>query len=206
MITIIITLLVLLLGIFMLRSQNYEFPGVLLILTSGFWLAIHILMVNTQNLEYERFLVKRDSFEQTLKYVRENGNPYESAAIVKEIADYNIELAMTKRDNKKAFFGQYIDDRFESLTPIKQVAMIAFILTLIYILCILPMYFWTKVVLDKTKSRYNVSTADKIFILITILIPGVNLVTGIIFWTLEYPYAYRHKFKTFNKIFDIIFS
>ena len=206
MITIIITLLVLLLGIFMLRSQNYEFPGVLLILTSGFWLAIHILMVNTQNLEYERFLVKRDSFEQTLKYVRENGNPYESAAIVKEIADYNIELAMTKRDNKKAFFGQYIDDRFESLTPIKQVAMIAFILTLIYILCILPMYFWTKIALDKTKSRYNVSTADKIFILITILIPGVNLVIGIIFWTLVYPYAYRHKFKTFNKIFDIIFS
>ena len=119
MITIIITLLVLLLGIFMLRSQNYEFPGALLILISGFWLAIHILMVNTQNLEYERFLVKRDSFEQTLKSVRENGNPYESAAIVKEIANYNIELSMLKLDNKKAFFGQYIDDRFESLTPIK---------------------------------------------------------------------------------------
>ena len=84
--------------------------------------------------------------------------------------------------------------------------MIAFILTLIYILCILPMYFWTKIALDKTKSRYNVSTANKIFILITILIPGVNLVIGIIFWTLKYPYAYRHKFKTFDKIFDIIFS
>ena len=68
------------------------------------------------------------------------------------------------------------------------------------------MYFWTKVALDKTKSRYNVKTADKIFILITILIPGVNLVIGIIFWTLEYPYAYKHKSKTFDKIFDIIFS
>ena len=119
MITLIITLLVPLLGIFMLRSQNYEFPVALLILISGFWLVVHIIMVSTQNLDYERFLVRRDSLEQTLKSVRENGNPYESAAIVKEIADYNIELAMAKRNNKKAFFGQYIDDRFESLTPIK---------------------------------------------------------------------------------------
>ena len=51
MITIIITLLVLLLGIFMLRSQNYEFPGVILILTSGFWLAIQIELNQVKHLK-----------------------------------------------------------------------------------------------------------------------------------------------------------
>ena len=119
MITTIITVLVIALGFYLVKTEEFEFLGTLLTLSAVFWLLTHILMIGTQNLEYERFLIRRDSFEQTLKSVRENGNPYESAAIVKEIADYNIELAMTKRDNKKAFFGQYIDDRFELLTPIK---------------------------------------------------------------------------------------
>lgn len=68
--------------------------------------------------EYERFVRKRDSFEDTLKASRESGNTYESAAIVKEVAEWNEKLAGFKYSNT-TIFERFTDDRFMDLKPIK---------------------------------------------------------------------------------------
>ncbi len=83
------------------------------------YLIIHSIVWGLVSYEYGLFVEKRNSFEQTLKFARANGNKYESAAIVKEVAQWNIELAKYKYNNKTLFLDQYIDDRMESLEPIK---------------------------------------------------------------------------------------
>lgn len=59
------------------------------------------------------------AIESTLAQSRLNGNEYESAAIVKEVSEWNINLAEFKYNNQNWYIGQFIDDRFENLNPIK---------------------------------------------------------------------------------------
>ena len=46
-------------------------------------------------------------------------NNIESAAVLKDIIDFNTSLAKMKYYNKTFLFGQYVDDRIESIEPIK---------------------------------------------------------------------------------------
>lgn len=85
----------------------------------GLWFIIHILIILTQGYYFELFVEKRNSFEMTLQNSREKGNDLEAAAIVKEVAEWNMKLAEDKFDNKHWYLGQFVDDRIETLNPIE---------------------------------------------------------------------------------------
>lgn len=120
MITLIILVALVAIGwVVAVRSYDYEPQGAILAILSGICLLIHLALIELKSYDYELFVVKRNAFAETLKSARENGNEYETAAIVKEVANFNAELASYKYNNKTIFLDQYIDDRFDSLEPIE---------------------------------------------------------------------------------------
>lgn len=119
MMTLIILIVLLAIGIRLTYTDNLWILGVIMAVCFGAYLPIHSFAWGLVSYEYGLFLEKRNAFEQTLKVARENGNEYETAAIVKEVAQWNVKLAESKYDNKTLFFDQYIDDRVELLKPIK---------------------------------------------------------------------------------------
>ena len=123
MITLIIfTVLTVLTGVgiyFLTRGWDYEILGFIFTIIFGLWLIAHTICILTVSYDYEMFVVKRDAFEKTLNDSRKNGNDYETAAIVKEVATWNISLAEKKYYNNTLFFDIYVDDRIELLEPIK---------------------------------------------------------------------------------------
>lgn len=102
-----------------IKSWDYDILGVLMAIVFGVALFIHSLAFGLKTYSYEIFVEKRNSFEKTLDNARENGNEYETAAIVKEVSDWNMKLASAKYDNKTFLLDQYIDDRIEDLEPIQ---------------------------------------------------------------------------------------
>lgn len=123
MITFFILLALLILGIVVFCKGSYynniDILGFTLILVSSMFLLIHLISVFLVSYEYEIFVEKRNAFEQTLNESRKSTNPYETAAIVKEISEWNKELAERKYDNKTILFDQYIDNRIDDLDYIK---------------------------------------------------------------------------------------
>lgn len=119
MTTLVILIILIVIGIFLMRSCDYDFHGFMMCLVFGFWLVMHLIAWSLSSYEYGLFLEKRNAFEQTLNEARKNGNEYETAAIVKEVAEWNQKLAEIKYDNKTLFYDQYIDDRIEMVKPIK---------------------------------------------------------------------------------------
>ena len=120
MITGIILAVLIGIGIYLVnKSYDYDMLGGLMCVLFGIYLVVHLFALALVNYEYGMFVEKRNAFEQTLKLSRENGNDYETAAIVKEVAQWNIKLAERKYDNKTFVLDQYIDDRIETLEPIK---------------------------------------------------------------------------------------
>lgn len=96
-------------------SSNWHFP----MWISLFILILHSIELSMVSYDYRLYVNKRDAFIQTLETSRANGYTYETAAIVSSIADRNIELARKKFKNKTFLFDCYIDDRIETLEPIK---------------------------------------------------------------------------------------
>ena len=119
MITIIILIGLVSIGGYLTTKWDYDMLGVMMCVIFGIYLIIHSLAFGLVSYEYGLFVEKRNAFELTLKEAREGGNEYETAAIVKEVAIWNVKLAEHKYDNKTMFFDQYIDDRVEMLEPIK---------------------------------------------------------------------------------------
>lgn len=120
MITFIILIPMIIWGIYLFKkSYDYEGLGLLLIIFGVTYLIIHSLAFGLKSYEYELFVVKREAFVESLNYARENKLEYESMAILKEITVWNQELAEAQYDNKTLFLDQYIDDRVETLKPIK---------------------------------------------------------------------------------------
>jgi small-conductance mechanosensitive channel len=119
MITLIILILLITIGGYLTTKRDYDLLGVVMCLIFGLWVLYHSIFYFTVSYKYGLFVEKRNAFEQTLKEARENGNEFETAAIVKEISEWNQELAEYKYKNKTLFFDQYIDDRIELLEPIK---------------------------------------------------------------------------------------
>ena len=107
-------------------SKEYEWSldgiaifSLLVAILSSILLIIHIVFFAIKPYTYGEFAARRSSFEQTLGNARINGNQYEIATIVRDIADWNIELASLQYSNSTDFLDQYIDDRIETLKPIK---------------------------------------------------------------------------------------
>ena len=120
MITLIILIVLTGIGIYIIKtSWDYEGLGILMSVIFGVCLLIHTIGILKVNYDYGIFVVKRDAFEKTLTESRKKGNDFETAAIVKEVAEWNVKLAEYKYDNTIWYFDQYVDDRIESLDPIE---------------------------------------------------------------------------------------
>lgn len=119
MITLIILIVLVATGGYLTTKWDYEILGALMCIIFGLLLLIHSIAWGTASYNYGLFVEKRNAFERTLNEARKNANEYETAAIIKEVAQWNQKLAEYKYDNKTLFFDQYIDDRVELLEPIK---------------------------------------------------------------------------------------
>ena len=121
---IILIILIVLITIGVILTLNYKYfkyedIGIVLVTTFGMYLTIHIIGWSTAKYSYNKFVVKRNAFIETLNNARKNNNIYEQAAIVKQISEWNTELADRKYDNNTFIFGDYFDNRIELLEPIK---------------------------------------------------------------------------------------
>ena len=120
MITLIILTVLTGVGIYLINKVwEYDIFGGFMAVIFGVWLVIHAISLLTVSYEYELFVAKRNAFEKTLNDSRKNGNEYETAAIVKQVAEWNVRLAEYKYDNTTLYFDQFIDDRVEDLEPIE---------------------------------------------------------------------------------------
>jgi hypothetical protein len=120
MITLIILTVLTGIGIYLIiKSWDYEVLGMVITFLFGSWLIIHTICILTVSYGYKMFVVKRDAFEKTLNDSRKNGNDFETAAIVKDVAEWNVKLAEYKYDNTTLYFDQFIDDRIDTLEPIE---------------------------------------------------------------------------------------
>ena len=117
--TLIILIVLVALGGYLTTKWYYATLGIIMCVTFGTCLIIHSVAWGRVSYEYGLFVERRNAFEQTLKITRENGNKYETAAIVKEVIQWNMQLAEAKYVNKTLYFDQYIDDRIELLEPIQ---------------------------------------------------------------------------------------
>lgn len=100
------------------RSDTWGFVGILVTMFSITIMTLHIIALSLMSFQYREFMAKRDAFETTLKEARLHNNPYESAAILQNISQWNVELAKIQFQNKTFLFDQYIDDRIETVKPI----------------------------------------------------------------------------------------
>ena len=119
MLTLIILIGLIILGVYLSTLWDYESFGSLLLILSSFYLLIHCIAFFSTSYNFDLFVEKRNAFEQTLKDSRETGREYETAAIVSEVAKWNVRLAVQKYDNTTYYFDQYVDDRVKLLEPIK---------------------------------------------------------------------------------------
>lgn len=108
------------LGIFIVRkSYDYEFFGIIISFCSGVYLLIHILIWSLASYEYNKFVVKRNAFVETLEYARKNESQFELASITREVSEWNQQLASLKYNNNVFLLKDYVDDRISSLEPIR---------------------------------------------------------------------------------------
>jgi hypothetical protein len=119
MITLFILIALIGLGIYLESISRFEILGICMIIIFALALIFHSFAWGMKSYNYELFVEKRNSFEQTLIYAREKGNNFETAAIVSEVAKLNMKLVSDKYRNKTLLLDQYFDDRVELLEPIK---------------------------------------------------------------------------------------
>jgi hypothetical protein len=121
----IITLIILIpivIGIYL--SIKYYLEGLdalgwFLIIIFGAIFIVHIIACSLSKYQHDLFLQKRDAFELTLKDSRDSKKELETAAILKNVSEWNIELAEKKFDNSTFLLDCYIDDRIESVEYIE---------------------------------------------------------------------------------------
>jgi heme/copper-type cytochrome/quinol oxidase subunit 2 len=89
------------------------------IILSAIVLIVHIICLFSVKYDYGQFEAKRNAFEMTLNEARETGNQMEAASILRDVAQWNSELASRQYDNSTFVLGVYTDDRIETLKPIK---------------------------------------------------------------------------------------
>ena len=122
MITLIILVVLLIIGIYLVKKHDFDgwdFVGIMLVIFAGISIILQLSVWGLRSYNYEVFVAERNAFEQTLSEARKNNNPLEVAAIVSKVAEWNQELASSKYNNSTLFLDQYIDDRIDTLEPIK---------------------------------------------------------------------------------------
>jgi len=117
--TTIILLVLLGIGILLLRNDDYDILGAVITAPVLIILILHVISVLLVPYNYNVFVEKRNSFEETLKDARQNGSDLERAAIIQNVSQWNIKLAEIKYNNTTFILSPYIDDRIMDLEPIK---------------------------------------------------------------------------------------
>jgi len=121
--TILLILLILIVGFSLIALKvemiGLEIISMLIAACLGLYLIFHVILWSTSSYSYNKWVLERESFVETLKESRDNGRELESVAIIKEVAEWNKSLISNKYDNKTFLLGDYVDDRVETLKPIK---------------------------------------------------------------------------------------
>jgi len=102
-----------------MKSYDYELLGAIMCFIFGIYLCLHILFCLVATYDYNKFIVKRQAFVETLYYARKNKNQFELASITKEVSEWNQQLASAKYDNNVFLLKDYTDDRIMLLKPIR---------------------------------------------------------------------------------------
>jgi len=119
-ITIVILLALIAFGFYLSTTDRYYILGIFITVIIGFFtFFFHIPALLLNEYDYEKFVIKRDAFESTLNETRKGGRVLEAAAIIREVSEWNIELAERKYNNTTLFLDQYVDDRIMDIKPIK---------------------------------------------------------------------------------------
>lgn len=119
MLTTIITSSILLMCLYLLYKIKDSIFVLFLTVSSFFYLVIHIALWIPRKYTYDLAEAKRNAIQESIDFSRKNGYKMESATVLKDVIEWNKYLAETKIKNKTIFLGQYIDDRFEYLEPIR---------------------------------------------------------------------------------------
>lgn len=122
MILTIILLAVVIAGILLhIFGGDYDWidRGILMWVLGGIFLVVHLIPFIMQSYNYNAFVVKRNSIQQTLDESRKSGSDLERAAILQNVIDFNNSLSNKQYNNSTWLFGAYIDDRIDSIKPIK---------------------------------------------------------------------------------------
>lgn len=82
-------------------------------------LMAHLFSIISRYVDYKEIVIRRNAIHSALIESRKVENNIESAAVLKDIIDFNTSLAKMKYYNKTFLLGQYVDDRIESIEPIK---------------------------------------------------------------------------------------
>lgn len=101
------------------KLYGYETWGVILQFVAGIYFLIHIIFIIMAPIEYRTISAKREAFVETLEAARQSARELEAAAILKEIVEWNSQLAMRKVVNSYWLLDDYVDDRLLLLKPIK---------------------------------------------------------------------------------------
>jgi hypothetical protein len=81
--------------------------------------AFSLISILTMKLTFDTWISERNSFELTLHNARSSGNTLEAASIVRDVANWNKELAKNKLYQEHWLLHSYIDDRIDNLKPIQ---------------------------------------------------------------------------------------
>lgn len=106
-------------GIYLCKYNAFNLLGIILASIFGLFLVLHLSFWSQASYNYNILSVQRDTFVQTLEDARKNGYEYETATIAKDILSWNITLAEYKYNNSTLLLSDYVDDRIETLEPIK---------------------------------------------------------------------------------------
>lgn len=113
-------LLILAGGVYLVRkSCDFEIIGIIVNTLTIMYLIVHLISWSLASYDYNLFVTKREAFVQTLEQCRKEHDNIELAAISKNIAQWNEDLAERKYNLKVFILKDYVDERTENLKPIK---------------------------------------------------------------------------------------
>ena len=108
------------LGLLLIFASDFEhIGGWIFTIVSVIVLSFNTVELLTSKYDYELLVAKRDSYQESLNNLRKLDNDFETLAIGQDIVDFNKGIAIQKVQNKSWFYDVYIDDRIETLEPIK---------------------------------------------------------------------------------------
>lgn len=93
--------------------------NIIIIIVAIIWLIIHVICWSAASYNYKCFVARRNALEQTLHDCRATGNQYETATIVKEVSDWNGNLAKKKINLETFVLESYEVEEILTLKPIK---------------------------------------------------------------------------------------